>query len=146
MFIPRISRHIFPDWNVRPITAADAAAYCREFAVQVIEVGDDLIDYGCYVVYRGVEFIVLNKNLDPEMKAWVWLHEIFHRAAHSPETSYFSTDMESKNDSEANTFAAVCMMPKREIMGATIDEICYQTRIPRRLVKIRQIIAENLNY
>jgi Zn-dependent peptidase ImmA (M78 family) len=146
MFLPKLALSIFPDWNSRIITSFHAKHYCSSKRICVVDCGDEIEQYGLYTVYKKKEFIVLNRNLDPLMKAWVWLHEIFHQKAHFPETSYFSKSMESKNDLEANIFAAVAMMPKPLLAGRSIDEICFYYDIPRPLAEIRMMVSENYQF
>lgn len=146
MILPRIARRIFPEWNVRIYSPDEAEYYCQTKNIQVREGNDEEVDYGLYTVYKKVEFIILNKFLDPEMRSWVFLHEIYHSAAHAPATSLFSPSMESKNDAEANIFSSVSLMPRPLLENYTVDEICHCFHIPRPLVLIRKWVADNHRY
>lgn len=146
MFLPKLATRIFPEWNEKVISDARMFEYCRDKKVRVVFGNDDEVEYGCYTIYNDLEWIVLNKNLDPEMLTWVFSHEIYHCDAHSPLTSYFSIAMDKKNDAEANIFAAVCMMPKPLIYNRTVDDICGDYGIPRRLAVIRKLVSDNYEF
>lgn len=143
MNLPRIAKRIFPDWNIRIYTPDEAEYYCKNRGINVQEGDNDQVDYGLYTVYENIEMIILNKFLEPEMRFWVFCHEIFHSAAHAPETSSFSPTMETKNDAEANTFSAIAIMPRPLVENRTVDEICHIYNFPRPLAEIRKCIADN---
>ncbi len=143
MFLPDLARDIFPDWNIRPQTYIDCKEYCDRHQIWLIWCDDEQEEYGCYMVSTDdQEIIVLNKNLDPIMLLWVFLHEIFHRRAHYPNTSHFSPQMNCKNDAEANDFAAAAMMPRPLIEGEDMETLINLYQFPSQLVQIRKMMAD----
>lgn len=127
-------------WNQKVLTEAHALAFCDESGVRLLQHAS--VEYGRYVFYKRLHFIIINPCLAAGMRLWVLWHEIAHFLYHSPQTENFSALMLRRQDHEANWFAAVAMMPKPLIAGKTIDEVVYEFGYPKEIVQIRYDISE----
>lgn len=129
-----------PDWNqcVKPENAA--LEFCRLKEIRIVD--DKKQKFGKLKFYKGYVFILINPKLSPAMRLWVLWHEIGHFILHSPQTSNFSKSMKRKYDRQANTVAAISMMPKNIIEFLTPEEIQEEYGYPMELIEIRLEILE----
>lgn len=70
---------------------------------------------GCYMFLKNHKCIFLNENLSELEKRVVMAHELGHAILHRKENCYFIRNktflLTSKNEIEANTFAAELLLP-----------------------------------
>ena len=102
--IKKIVSHYVRKYNTRnPFKLADY------LGVQVI-VGDLGSRSGCYMFLKNHKCIFLNENLSEFEMQVVMAHELGHAVLHRKENCYFIRNktflLTSKNEIEANTFAA----------------------------------------
>ena len=102
--IKKIVSHYVRKYNTRnPFKLADY------LGVQVI-IGDLGSRSGCYMFLKNHKCIFLNENLSESEMQVVMAHELGHAVLHRKENCYFIRNktflLTSKNEIEANTFAA----------------------------------------
>lgn len=75
---------------------------------------------GCYMFLKNHKCIFLNENLEENEMILVMAHELGHAIMHRKENCYFIRNktllLTSKNEIEANTFAAELLIPDSIIL------------------------------
>lgn len=99
---------------------------------------------GCYMYLKKHKCIFLNENLlEPEDKL-VMAHELGHAIMHPKENCYFIKNktllLNSKNEIEANKFAAYLLIPNEIILENwqyTTEQLARLTGYNEELIKLR---------
>lgn len=111
--------------------------------VQVL-IGDLGSRSGCYMFLKNHKCIFLNENLSESEKQIVMAHELGHAILHRKENCYFIRNktflLTSKNENEANTFAAELLISDevlRKNSSYTIEQIARLTGISKHLIKLK---------
>lgn len=138
MWLELCARKAFPSWNAVPFTERDALKFLRKKAFLV----EGSVNVpGLYTEYKGYLFIVVDRRLRGYERLWVIFHEIGHLIFHTPSMQCFDTKYESKADYEANTFAAVAIIPFEWLQTRTDSEM-VDDGIPKDLLKLRKEIFD----
>lgn len=111
-----------------------------------VQFGDLGSRAGCYMFLKNHKCIFLNENLsDFEMKI-VMAHELGHAILHRKENCYFIRNktflLTSKNEVEANRFAAELLLPDDIFLDNkdyTINQIARLTGYCEKLVELKNI-------
>ena len=99
---------------------------------------------GCYMFLKNHRCIFLNENLDEYERTVVMAHELGHAIMHRKENCYFIRSktflLTSKNEIEANRFAAEFLIPDISIFEndtLTIKQFSKLSGYPEELVKLK---------
>lgn len=99
---------------------------------------------GCYMFLKNHKCIFLNENLNELEKRVVMAHELGHAILHRKENCYFIRNktflLTSKNEIEANTFAAELLLPDDLFLDNkdyTLVQIARFTGYSEDFVKLR---------
>lgn len=99
---------------------------------------------GCYLFLKNHRYIFLSQSLSEHEMGLVMAHELGHAIMHRKQNCYFIRNktllLMSKNEIEANIFAAHLLMPDdifEEYIGYTQDQFCRCTGYPKELIKLR---------
>lgn len=106
--IKQIVSYYCKKFNTRnPFEIAD----CLGILYQIGDIGCS----GCYMFLKNHRYIFLNGNLPEHERKMVMAHELGHAIMHRKENCYFIRNktllLNSKNEIEANTFAAELLIP-----------------------------------
>jgi Zn-dependent peptidase ImmA (M78 family) len=135
---------VFPDWNQRVHTEAEAEEYCIKRGI--VRIDTDLIDdLGEYRVYKGKPFIMLHKFVTNRNRSWVLTHEVGHDILHSPLSCKFSTGTRLKIEKEANIFSAVFLIPRFLVEMRSLAEIEEEYSYPRDVIMIRKWLYDSFD-
>lgn len=97
---------------------------------------------GCYMFLKNHRYIFLNQNLSEHEMLLVMAHELGHAILHRKENCYFIKNktllLNSKKEIEANTFAAMLLIPD-EVITENPD---YTTEQLSRLLGYEQALIE----
>jgi Zn-dependent peptidase ImmA (M78 family) len=143
--LPEI-RKAFPFLNRRPVTEKDLFEFCVERDI-VVRFTEEFEDGGVYIIYRGKHFIFLNKRLRGWMLCYVFAHEVAHYLFHFPGESnygvdFFSVDTKNKNHGEAESVAALLLLPLRDLETVLKERQFTENAKLAELVARRVTIAD----
>ena len=97
---------------------------------------------GCYMFLKNHRYIFLNQNLSELEMLLVMAHELGHAILHRKENCYFIKNktllLNSKNEIEANLFAAELLIPDEIIL----ENRDYTTEQLSRLLGYEQALVE----
>lgn len=101
---------------------------------------------GCYMFLKNHKCIFLNDNLDEKESELVMAHELAHSILHRKDNCYFVRNktllLTSKNEIEANTFAAELLIPDSIILenpGMTKNQIARLTGYDEKIMEFKKI-------
>lgn len=99
---------------------------------------------GCYIFLKNHRYIFLNQNLSEREMMLVMAHELGHALLHRKENSYFIKNktflLNSKNELEANLFAAELLIPDDIILenrDYTIEQLSRLLGYDQALVELK---------
>lgn len=99
---------------------------------------------GCYMFLKNHRYIFLNQNLPEHELKMVMAHELGHAILHRKENCYFIKNktllLNSKNEIEANKFAAELLIPNEILLENwqyTTEQIARIIGYSEELVKLR---------
>lgn len=138
--LSQIAKKKIPKWNEKVLDMEDFETLCEAEEVRVLETSAK--HKGEYCIYRNQPFILLKKNLKPNLKTWIAWHELAHHFLHYPATHHFSRSTFRRMDREANFVAAIALMPSSLVKNLTMAEIIGDYEYPIALVEIRKEIFE----
>ena len=99
---------------------------------------------GCYMFLKNHKCIFLNENIDEYEMRVVMAHELGHAILHRKENCYFIRNktflLTSKNEVEANTFAAELLIPDEILLenkNYTIRQFSRLLKYSEDLVKLK---------
>lgn len=102
---------------------------------------------GCYMFLKNHRYIFLNQNLSKHEMLLVMAHELGHAILHKKENCYFIKNktllLNSKNEIEANTFAAMLLISDDII---TENSNCTTEQFSRLLGYEQALIELRLKY
>jgi Zn-dependent peptidase ImmA (M78 family) len=132
-----------PGLNSRALTEADFHKICRRERIKVVEM--PLLVPGFYMVSRGRRFIVLDSRLRGVRWLHVAWHELAHHFLHAPKAaasvSFFQVREEPRVLFEAESFAAIALIPEpmlRALLAGEIEDEGYT----REMVELRLKVLE----
>lgn len=129
-------------FNQRSLTESDALTFCEENEITVLESDVPTSFYFCCY---GRHFIVLKKSLRGLKKLFSLYHEICHFSRHSgceaSSQAFFYGLIESKNETEADAFATICLVPVTALDNWDFLESHPRSRYAKKLFKDRQRLA-----
>lgn len=106
-------------YYVRKYNTRDPFELAEYLNVQV-QIGNLGSRAGCYMFLKNHKCIFLNENLDKQERILVMAHELGHAIMHRKENCYFIRNktflLTSKNEIEANKFAAELLIPDSLIL------------------------------
>ena len=116
-------------------------AKCLNIELQIGPLGSQ---YGCYMFLKNHRYIFLNDSLGEQKMRMVMAHELAHAILHRKENSYFIKNktllLNSKNEIEANTFAAELLISDDfmiENQEYTVDQIARMTGYSEELIRLK---------
>lgn len=116
----------------------------KALGIEVI-IGDMGSRSGCYMYLKRSKCIWLNENLEPHEMEFVMAHELGHAIMHPYENCYFIKHktflLNSKNEIEANEFAAELLIPENDIWEYAVERQ-YSTDMLVRLWGYQKEIIE----
>ena len=99
---------------------------------------------GCYMFLKNHRYIFINENLEEHEMRFVMAHELGHAILHRKENCYFIRNktllLNSKNEVEANTFAAELLIPDELIYenpGMTKSQIARLAGFDEKIMKFK---------
>ena len=118
-------------------------AKCLTVEVQIGVIGNTA---GCYMFLKNHRCIFLNENLSENEIRLVMAHELAHSILHRKENCYFIRNktllLTSKNEIEANTFAAELLIPDELIFdnpGMTDKQIAGIIGCDSKIMEFKKI-------
>lgn len=123
--IQKVARAAFPEWNKKVHTEADLLNYVEQRQILFIESPTDSL--GEYTLYKNHPAIILEPSLKSGERNFVLSHEIGHDVLHHPFSQQFKpTDRArdlfiEKLDYQANFFATILLIPKKELRKSLQD-------------------------
>lgn len=118
-------------------------AKCLNVEVQIGVLGNTA---GCYMFLKNYRCIFLNENLSENEIRLVMAHELAHSILHRKENCYFIRNktllLTSKNEIEANTFAAELLIPDELIFdnpGMTDKQIAGIIGCDSKIMEFKKI-------
>ena len=136
--IKKIANRYVRKYNTR--NPFELAAYLN---VQV-QIGNLGSRAGCYMFLKNHKCIFLNENLSELEKRVVMAHELGHAILHRKENCYFIRNktflLTSKNEVEANKFAAELLLPDDLFLDNkdyTLVQIARLTGYSEKLVELK---------
>lgn len=109
-----------------------------------VQFGDLGSRAGCYMFLKNHKCIFLNENLSESEMQVVMAHELGHAILHRKENCYFIRNktflLTSKNEVEANTFAAELLIPDEILLenkNYTIKQFSRLLKYSENLVKLK---------
>lgn len=109
-----------------------------------VQFGDLGSRAGCYMFLKNHKCIFLNENLDEQEQIVVMAHELGHAIMHRRENCYFIRNktflLTSKNEIEANTFAAELLITNDIFIknkDYTTEQIARLTGFNVHLIKLK---------
>lgn len=143
MSVSDVASTQIPDWSKRVLTEKDFFEFCA--AREIIFCETDLVEgFGEYRVHQERNFIILHKYAIKNWRLWILYHELGHYLLHYPSTAGFSDSTTRKMDWEANTVAAVALIPLQLLKQKTFFEIHDEYNYPKQLIKLRVEIYQRL--
>jgi len=131
-------------WNSRIFTEDDFARLCRKEKIKVIEIA--LIVPAFYLTTRGRRCIYLDHRLRGARRLHAAFHELAHYFLHvgaEPNAAfYFMREPRAREELEAETFAAVALIPQCVLREMSPGEIEEAFNYPRELVEFRLKVFE----
>ena len=101
---------------------------------------------GCYMFLKNHKCIFLNEDLEEHERTLVMAHELAHSILHRKENCYFIRNktllLTSKNEIEANTFAAELLIPDELIFdnpGMTDKQIAGIIGCDSKIMEFKKI-------
>lgn len=99
---------------------------------------------GCYMFLKNHRYIFINQNLSEPETQMVMAHELGHAILHRKENCYFIRNqtllLNSKNEKEANLFAAELLIPNEIILenyNFTVNQLSRLLGYDEKLIEIR---------
>lgn len=99
---------------------------------------------GCYMFLKNHRYIFLNQNLPEHELKMVMAHELGHAILHRKENCYFIKNktllLNSKNEIEANKFAAELLIPNEILLENwqyTIEQFSRLLGYEEKLIELR---------
>lgn len=99
---------------------------------------------GCYMFLKKHRYIFLNQNLSEHEMLLVMAHELGHAILHRKENCYFIKNktllLNSKNEIEANAFAAMLLIPDdiiAENSNCTTEQLSRLLGYEQSLIELR---------
>lgn len=99
---------------------------------------------GCYMFLKNHRYIFLNQNLSKHEMLLVMAHELGHAILHRKENCYFIKNktllLNSKNEIEANTFAAMLLISDdiiTENSNCTTEQLSRLLGYEQNLIELR---------
>ena len=135
--VQKLVSYYIRKFNTRnPFELAD----CLGILYQVGNIGCS----GCYIFLKNHRYIFLNQNLSEQEMMLVMAHELGHALLHRKENSYFIKNktflLNSKNELEANLFAAELLISDDVILEYRYYN--YTTEQISRLLGYDQALVE----
>lgn len=135
--IQRLIAYYVKKFNTRnPFEIAD----CLGILYQIGNIGCS----GCYMFLKNHRYIFLNRDLPEHELKMVMAHELGHAILHRKENCYFIKNktllLNSKNEIEANTFAAELLIPDEIILencNLTTEQFSRLLGYEQALVELR---------
>lgn len=101
---------------------------------------------GCYMFLKNHRCIFLNEDLEESEMMLVMAHELAHAILHRKENCYFIRNktllLNSKNEIEANTFAAELLIPDSIILenpGMTKNQLARLAGYNEKIMEFKKI-------
>lgn len=101
---------------------------------------------GCYMFLKNHRYIFINQELDEHEMTFVMAHELGHAILHRKENCYFIRNktllLNSRNELEANTFAAELLIPDSIIFenpGMTKRQIARLAGYDEKIMEFKKI-------
>lgn len=101
---------------------------------------------GCYMFLKNHKCIFLNDSLEEKEKTLVMAHELAHSILHRKENCYFIRNktllLTSKNEIEANIFAAELLIPDSIILenpGMTKSQIAHLAGYDEKIMNFKTL-------
>lgn len=141
---PRLKK-AFPFLGSRSVTEEDIFEFAAARNIEIIFTPN--ISNACYVVYEGFDFIFVNSKLRGRRLLHRLCHEIGHFIFHVPSQSRFGVeffDLHSKknHEEEAESVAALLMLPLHEIEEAVFSGIFKYDIEMQNLIAVRKSFAK----
>ncbi|MDQ3918113.1 MAG: ImmA/IrrE family metallo-endopeptidase [Acidobacteriota bacterium] len=122
-------KRLIPEWNERPLTAADFYRLCRRFKVKVHSIPLRVPGFYMYSRRYGAHIYVNSK-----LRGVAWLlaafHELGHHLMHTPPdvtvAFFYQLRPNTKEDREADAFAYTALLPEpllRRLLTENADEL-----------------------
>lgn len=118
-------------------------ANCLNVEVQQGSLGSQA---GCYMFLKNHKCIFLNENLEENEMILVMAHELGHAIMHRKDNCYFIRNktllLTSKNEIEANTFAAELLIPDSIILenpGMTKSQLARLAGYDEKIMNFKKI-------
>lgn len=99
---------------------------------------------GCYMFLKNHRYIFISENLSEPETQMVMAHELGHAILHRKENCYFIRNqtllLNSKNEKEANLFAAELLIPNEIILenyNFTVNQLSRLLGYDEKLIEIR---------
>ena len=99
---------------------------------------------GCYMFLKNHRYIFISENLSEPETQMVMAHELGHAILHRKENCYFIRNQtllsNSKNEQEANLFAAELVIPNEIILETynfTVNQLSRLLGYDEKLIEIR---------
>lgn len=127
-------------FNRIPLSEADFFEICDYYKIRVEE---RPVASSFYMTVLGKHVIVLNSRLRGLARRFAMFHELGHyflHTGHPPETAFFVSGCKSKEETEADAFACICLIPwdlmdERDILEE------HPQPVAQRIYNIRQQVA-----
>ena len=123
---------------------SDPYRLCKNLGIKIFyeDLGSLL---GAYQRSRRMQYIYINSSLDEIRARQTCAHELGHARLHSQENALFMCAstffVASKNEREANIFAAELLVPDVNLTpGTTIQEIAAEYGVSQELVVLKFLI------
>lgn len=122
-------------WNRRVMGEDDFDLICEQEGVHVLSLD---IDWpGLYTLIDGLPVIILNPNVVPRSRPWVYGHELGHHLLHYGSSCAFTYGGKEKAERQADLIASCALIPKHLLESTSLDEIRDTYRYPIELCEMR---------
>lgn len=128
------------DLNKRALTPDDALLICDAEKIKVFI--ESMLWPGLYMVRKKRPGIFIDAALSGVDKQIVLWHEIGHHWLHAPMTCFYQPYSEDKFEYEAQSIAALALMPLPLITSVTLLEIQEEFGYPAEFMWFRKEIYE----
>lgn len=133
-------------WNERVFTEEAFTRICRRERIKVVEY-PLTASPGFYIVCRGRHFITVDSRLRGVRRLYVQLHELAHYFLHVPPHAtaahYFRLRPGTKQEHEAEVFAAVALLPEpklRRMLKVPAEE--WEPGFTKEIIEFRLRVLE----